>query len=154
MHKNPKARFTPLCVALSALAITSPTQSQTVQPLGVLPELPMLSYTAIGRMQVVPPADLRDIEVASSGEQTDVFIRLFPSAGEELAEWTSLAEGFRMIVAICGMRVLDIENLVPMTTGTMYIPNLTFVQADALRSIWHGRETCSTIPQEVFPIAP
>lgn len=112
----------------------------------------MLSYTTIGPMNALSPIDLREIEISSSGGQTDVFIRFFDRAGEDLAEWTTLAEGAGMVVSICGTPVLEVENLSPMTTGTLYIPNLTFVQADALRSIWHGRATCSTLPPEVFPI--
>ncbi|GAB5449005.1 hypothetical protein [Gymnodinialimonas sp.] len=132
-----------------------PVASQTGNPLSLLtnlPELPMLSYTTIGRMNAISPIDVREIEIASSGDQTDVFIRLFDGAKQDLADWTTLAEGFAMTVSICGARALEVENLSPITSGTLYIPNLTFVQADALRSIWHGRETCSTLSPEVFPV--
>ena len=141
----------------TTLATASPALTQSTGPRSLLtdmPELPMLSYTTIGRMTAVTPIDVSEIEISSSGDLTDVFIRFFDPAGDELGEWTTLAEGFAMVVAICGYRVMEVESVSPMTTGTLYIPNLTFVQADALRSVWHGRATCSTLPPEVFAIAP
>lgn len=141
----------------AALCAPVPVASQATGALSLLTDpvaLPMVSFTTIGRMNAISPIDVREMEIASSGDQTDVFIRLFDNAATDLGEWTTMAEGFEMIVSICGMRVLEIENLSPMTTGTLYIPNITFVQADALRSVWHGRETCSTLPPEVFPIGP
>lgn len=146
-------RLSPLALAIG-LCVPLPVASQGGGNTARLPELQMLSVTSGADVHVIAPLGLREIEISSSGGQTDVFLRFFDSAGADLADWTTLAQGSAMIVSICGAPVMTVENLSPMTTGTMYIPNLTFVQADALRGIWHGRDTCATLSPEVFPLAP
>lgn len=137
-----------LCAPLPGAAQTS----GALALLGSLPDVPMISYVTIGRLTAITPADVFEIEIASSGGLTDIFIRLAPPASAELADWTTLAEGFRLTLSLCAANVLEVESLTVNTSGTLYVPNLTFVQADALRAVWHGRETCSTLPPEVFPI--
>ncbi len=113
----------------------------------------MISYTTVGRLIAISPADVFEIEISKSGGITDIFIRLSAPAADQMARWTTLASGSAITVAICGLPVFHNDDVAANTSGTLYIPNLTFVQADALRSVWHGRETCSTLPQEVFSIA-
>jgi len=145
----------PAIAAALCLWSATPTLAQSSGALSLLEgptDLPMISYTTIGRVHAISSLDVREIEISSSGGITDIFVRLFPTAARELAEWTTLADGFAISFAICGATVLRTESLSPNTSGALYIPNLTFTQADALRSVWHGRETCFTLPPEVFPI--
>jgi hypothetical protein len=130
------------------MAQTAPALQLLLTPV----EPPMLTYATVGRINAVTPADVFEIEISESGGITDVFVRLAPSAGSDLAEWTTLATGFPMSVRLCGTLVIDAVIDTPNTTGTFYIPNLNALQAEALRAVWQGRETCSTLPPEVFPI--
>ena len=114
--------------------------------------IPMMTYAVVGRVNSVTPADVFEIEISESGGITDIFIRLSPAATAEFAEWTTLATGVPMTVSICGAPVLEAVIQAPITSGTLYIPNLIDVQAEALRDVWQGRATCSTLSPEVFPI--
>jgi hypothetical protein len=141
----------------AALGLPLSGNAQTVNPLALLTEpvdFPMLSYTTIGRLNAIAPADVFEIDISESGGITDIFIRLSAPATAELAQWTELAEGYAMTVSICGAEVLQIYSVESNTSGTLYIPNLTFVQADALRTVWHGRATCASLPPDVFSVAP
>lgn len=115
---------------------------------------PFMSYAMIGRITSLKPTDIAAIEISDSGDITDVFVRMEPEATADFAEWTEIATGFPLSVSICDMRVLEATVQAPVTTGTIYIPNLNAVQAEALRALWHGRQTCSDIPAEVFPDGP
>ncbi|WP_430449825.1 hypothetical protein [Rhodophyticola sp.] len=114
---------------------------------------PMITYALIGRLTAIMPGDVADIEISDSGEITDVFIRLEPEAAAEYASWTEVGTGFEMTISICGMRVLESIIDAPVSSGTIYIPDLNAIQAEALRALWAGRQTCSTLPHEVFPLA-
>lgn len=112
---------------------------------------PVLTYGAIGRVTSIFPQDIAHIEVSAIVGMTDVVIRLEPDAAAAFNDWTDLATGFELSVSICAHRVLDTVIEQPITTGTLYIPNLSAQQARALRALWHGRHTCSDLPPEVFP---
>ena len=144
-------------IALAAILCgPAPAQAQSGSVLNLLAapaDIAMISYRAIGSLTAITPADVFEIEISDSGNITDVFVRLSPRAAEELAEWTELAVGFPMVIAICGAPLVEAEVQAPVTSGTIYIPNLNALQAQALRAIWHGRQSCNNTPPEVFSIA-
>lgn len=140
-----------ICATLAPVAATA-QDSSALQLLLDPVEPPMMTYAMIGRLTTVTPADVFEIEISESGGITDIFIRLAPAATSELEDWTTLAVGFPMTARLCGTQVLDAVIQAPVTSGTFYVPNLNALQAEALRAVWQGRETCSTLPPEVFPI--
>lgn len=151
--------MSPLRSTLPLLAMLSaplPVFAQSGQPLTLLLEpLPvsMLSYDLAGRSNALGPIDVFEVEISESGGITDVFLRLTTPARADLADTTMLAVGETMVISLCGLPVLESVIESPMDSGTIYVPNITALQAEALRAIWQGRDTCATLPSEVFPIA-
>ena len=113
---------------------------------------PLFSYTVIGRNTALTPADVFEIEISESGGITDIFLRLRGNAVAGLEQATGMAVGDPLTVLACGSVVLAARIEVPVTTGTLYIPDITAQQAEALRAVWQGRATCTDFPPEVFPI--
>ncbi len=144
----PLALANTLWATVAAVAQSAPALQLLLEP----SDAPMMSYAVIGRLTAVTPADVFEIEVSDSGDITDVFIRLAPTATAELADRTSLAAGTPMSVRLCGTLLQDAMIEAPVTSGTFYVPNLNALQAEALRAVWQGRASCSTLPPEVFPI--
>lgn len=146
-----------LCVASCLLAGPAVAHTEGKSALDLLiegPPPPMMSYVLIGRATGIEPTDIAAIEISDSGDITDVFVRLAPEATMEFTEWTTLGVGFEMRVSICGMNVLQAVVQAPINTGTLYILDLNAIQAEAMRALWSGRETCATLDPEVFPLGP
>ncbi|GEM_PF-3101235 len=146
------------CTIVVAIALcgSAPVVAQSGQVLDVTQPtevFSMLSYAVMDEANALNPADVFEIEISESGGITDVFVRLAPGAVVAFADSTQQAIGKTMVVSICGNPVLRATVRAAMTSGTLYIPNINAVQAEALRSVWHGRQTCQDIPAEVFPIA-
>lgn len=149
--------FTPFFFVLMVLphvgAAQTTASDEALQLLLSPTPQPILTYAMIGRITAIFPQDIVNIDISSIGDSTDVLVRFSPDAASEFDSWTDLATGSRLAVSICAYRVLDIEVEMPTTTGTLHIPNLTALQAEALHALWQGRRTCSDLPAEVFPNA-
>ncbi|MBF9035972.1 hypothetical protein HKCCE2091_17120 [Rhodobacterales bacterium HKCCE2091] len=140
---------------LAATLVFSPGfASAQDDPLSLLmrePE-PIMSIASTGRVIDLRPTDIAALEISESGGITDMFLRLEPDATDSLTALTGVAvtSGEPVFVSVCGTEIMRPRMFAPVDSGTIYMPGFDAVQAETLRALWHGRETCGTLDTGVF----